>query len=169
MGTWWECSSWKCVWRVLFWCGWKMTLCPTSVANISQGSSLFARFFPAGACTSHLCKEQRDMSYTEPFRCATCFSKNTTAISLLWQSDEKKAVELLIFFNPCLSNLTSCFVHHHTFTLLPRPPKSSPLLISEEPGAWGGGIKIPLWSQAIKEETCRIGMMGLRLGEEEDQ
>lgn len=160
MGTWWECSSWKCVWRVLFWCGWQMTLCPTSVANISQGSSLFARFFPAGACTSHLCKEQRDMSYTEPFRSATCFSKNTTAISLLWQSDEKKAVELLIFFNPCLSNLTSCFVHHHTFTLLPRPPSLALSLSPRSQGPGEGASKYRFEVKRLKRKPVELGWWG---------
>lgn len=113
-----------------------------STSLVSQWQTL-ARplLFVAGSSGSspYLSRLQRcphRRTVLRPFQTsATCFYNYTTPTWTPWWTGTKLLV--VTFFNPCLSNLTSCFVHHHTFTLLPRPQRLAPL-VSEEPGALGG-------------------------------
>lgn len=96
--------------------------------------SRFLRQQPVSFTSTKIIKEQREVAHTNPI-------KHLQPASIITHH-QRAAAKLLvvIFFNPCLSNLTIRLVHHHTFTLLPRPQRLAPLsLRSRGPGGHHNG------------------------------
>lgn len=121
-----------------------------TVVDISQVSSLCGRFLRQQlvSFTSAKTPSLQHKVLLRAFQTrATCYYNYTTKTSLLWNHDEEQLL-VVTFFSTCLSNLTNCFMHHHTFTFLFRPAK---ITLSLWRARGLGGITMLLWSQAIKE------------------
>lgn len=122
-------ESWHCV-----------HLFDESTVNISQASSLCSRLhspYLSPSTKTPSSKEQWEVSYTEPFKDLQPASIITHHRLLSSDTMIKNTEPLVvIFFNSCLSNLTSRLVHHHVFTQLPRATRLTPLSRGNQ-GPWG--------------------------------
>lgn len=148
---------------MLFWCWWKLT---PSTSLVNQWQTLSRPLlFVAGSSGSSLylaplqrCPHQRTVLsvFSNICNLLLLHNNNDSPVTPWWRTATKLLV--VIFFNPCLSNLTNHLIYHHTFPLLPMPPRLALYL-------WGvrglGGITILLWSWAIKEERpVELGWWG---------